>query len=70
MDANYPTVANSTVTNGAYSSSYKEVRAFMDDIKKRTDSLMNDFLGGFFVAGLLLAQFYDTQDVAWSVGGL
>lgn len=70
MDANYPTVANSTVTNGAYSSSYKEVRAFMDDIKKRSDSLMNYFLGGFFVAGLLLAQFYDTQDVAWSVGGL
>jgi 4-hydroxybenzoate polyprenyltransferase len=39
------------------------------DIKKRSDRLMNYFLIGFFVAGLLFAFFYNTWFIAIGVGG-
>ena len=40
------------------------------DIKKRSDRLMNYFLIGFFVAGLLFAFFFNTWFIAIGVGGL
>jgi two-component system, sensor histidine kinase and response regulator len=43
--------------------------SFRTEIKKRSDRLMNYFLLSFFVAGLLLAVFYDTWFIALGVGG-
>jgi len=40
------------------------------DIKKRSDRLMNYFLIGFFVAGLLFSFFYNTWIIAIGVGGM
>jgi len=39
------------------------------EVKKRSDDLMNYFLVGFFIAGLLFALFYDTWLIAVGVGG-
>jgi len=38
-------------------------------LKKRSDNLMNYFLAGFFLSGLLLAPVYDTWLIAIGVGG-
>ena len=40
------------------------------EIKTRSDRWMNYFLLSFFAGGLLLAGYYDTWAIAWSVGGL
>ncbi|NRF41223.1 response regulator [Pedobacter foliorum] len=39
-------------------------------VKERTDRLMNYFLWGYFIVGLIFAQFYDTWLIAFGVGGL
>ncbi|ALL07620.1 hypothetical protein AQ505_20275 [Pedobacter sp. PACM 27299] len=39
-------------------------------VKERTDRLMNYFLWGYFILGLIFAQFYDTWLIAFGVGGL
>jgi len=39
-------------------------------VKRRSDNLMNYFLIGFFIVGLLLAGYYDTWGIAISIGGL
>ena len=39
-------------------------------VKRRSDNLMNYFLIGFFIVGLLLAGYYDTWGIAVGVGGL
>jgi len=39
-------------------------------VKKRADSLINYFLIGFFLTGLILAIFYGTWLIAFGVGGL
>lgn len=39
-------------------------------VKRRSDNLMNYFLIGFFIVGLLLANYYDTWGIAIGVGGL
>ena len=39
-------------------------------VKRRSDNLMNYFLIGFFVVGLLLAGYFDTWGIAVGVGGL
>ncbi|HTE00039.1 MAG TPA: hypothetical protein VK668_12175 [Mucilaginibacter sp.] len=44
--------------------------AFNFEVKKRSDRLMNYFLNGFFLVGLVLAFFYDTWLIAIGVGGL
>lgn len=44
--------------------------AYLAQIKLRSDRLMNYFLASFFIAGLLLALFYDTWLIAVGVGGL
>jgi len=38
--------------------------------KKRSDYVMNYFLGSYFIIGLILAFFYDTWSVALGVGGV
>jgi len=45
-------------------------RTFRESIKKRSDKLIEIFLGLHFVLGLLLATYYDTWLVAIAVGGL
>ncbi|MCF2505170.1 response regulator [Dyadobacter sp. CY107] len=43
---------------------------FLSGVKERSDRLMNFFLPGYFMIGLVLAVFYDTWDIAVSVGGI
>jgi hypothetical protein len=38
--------------------------------KVRSDKLMNFFLAGYFMVGLVLASFYDTWLIAFGVGGV
>jgi signal transduction histidine kinase/CheY-like chemotaxis protein len=40
------------------------------EVKRRSDRLMNYFLAVYFIAGLVLAIFYDTWSIAIGVGGL
>ncbi|KAA0989154.1 response regulator [Dyadobacter aurulentus] len=42
---------------------------FLSGIKERSDHLMNLFLPGYFLIGLILAAFYDTWFIAVGVGG-
>jgi signal transduction histidine kinase/DNA-binding response OmpR family regulator len=42
---------------------------YQDDVKKRSDRLINYFLIMFFFAGLYFAHFYDTWNIAFGVGG-
>jgi len=44
--------------------------AYLDEVKHKSDKLMNYFLFSFFTAGLGLAVFYDTWLVAIGIGGL
>jgi signal transduction histidine kinase len=44
--------------------------AYLEQVKQKSDRLMNYFLASFFLAGLLLAFFYDTWLVAIGVGSL
>ncbi|MEO6285712.1 MAG: response regulator [Dyadobacter sp.] len=39
-------------------------------VRERSDRLMNFFLAGYFVIGLILATFYDTWFIAVGVGGI
>jgi signal transduction histidine kinase/DNA-binding response OmpR family regulator len=43
---------------------------FRSLVKRRSDNLMNYFLIGFFIVGLLLAAYFDTWGIAVGVGGL
>ncbi|MBS1604598.1 MAG: sensor histidine kinase, partial [Bacteroidetes bacterium] len=43
---------------------------YLADVKDRSDSLMNYFLGGLFVVGFLLAPYYHTWNIALQVGGI
>lgn len=40
------------------------------EVKKRSDRLMDFFMGGYFIVGLLLAGFYDTWLIAISISSL
>jgi signal transduction histidine kinase len=44
--------------------------SYLAQVKDKSDRLMNYFLVGFFISGLILAFFYDTWLVAVGVGGL
>ncbi len=44
--------------------------SFAQQVKERSDKLMNYFLICFFICGLILAPFYDTWLIAIGVGGL
>lgn len=69
MDVSYRTAENNNEPTWP-TSRVSETRAFLADIKKRSDDLMNYFLAAFFIGGWLLAFFYDTFDVGIVVGGL
>lgn len=45
-------------------------KKFSDEIKYRSDGLMNFFLPAFFIVGLILASCYDTWLIAFGLGGL
>jgi signal transduction histidine kinase len=51
----------------SYQASYD---VYLEQVKRKSDKVMNYFLAGFFCAGLLLAIFYDTWLVAVGIGGL
>lgn len=44
--------------------------AYLEQVKRKSDKVMNYFLVGFFCAGLLLAFFYDTWLVGIGIGSL
>ncbi len=46
------------------------IQEFLSAIKNKSDNLINYFLFSFFVAGLLLAFYYDTWEIAIGVGSL
>ncbi|MGX7666402.1 sensor histidine kinase [Flavobacterium pedocola] len=46
------------------------IQEFLSAIKRKSDNLINYFIFSFFVAGLLLAFYYDTWEIAIGVGGL
>lgn len=48
----------------------KYSNTFNIQIKEKSDKLINYFLLSYFAAGLLLAYFYDTWDVALGIGSL
>ena len=45
-------------------------QVYSRDVKERSDRLMNYFLVGFFLTGLIFAGYYDTWGIALGVGGL
>jgi PAS domain S-box-containing protein len=45
-------------------------RMLVSGVQKRSDRLMNYFLAGYFVIGLVLALFYDTWLIAFGIGTL
>jgi len=47
-----------------------QANSFQSEVKERSDGLMNYFLPGYFLVGLILAPFYGTWFIAISVGGL
>src|SRR5258708_2010294 len=46
------------------------IEDFKSDIKNKSDRLMDYFLPGFFILGLLFAFYYETWMIAIAVGGL
>ncbi len=46
------------------------IAAFRQEVQKRSDRLMNYFIPGFFLSGLVFAVIYDTWLMAVGVGGL
>jgi PAS domain S-box-containing protein len=49
---------------------YKQTFAYQLEVKKRSDKLINYFLAGYFIMGLIFAGFYDTWMIAIGSGGL
>src|SRR6185437_10980276 len=62
------TFASKPITDGRDLQAQTE--NFHSTVKRRSDNLMNYFLIGFFIVGLLLAGYYDTWGIAVGVGGL
>nr|WP_315197494.1 HAMP domain-containing sensor histidine kinase [uncultured Flavobacterium sp.] len=46
------------------------IQDFLFSIKRKSDLLINYFLFGFFIVGLLLAFYYDTWQIGFGVGSL
>lgn len=51
-------------------SSDEFMSAYKTDVKRRSDKLINYFLGFYFLGGLFFASFYDTWNIAIGVGGI
>lgn len=58
------------ISNNHITISDSQNRLLFLGVKERTDRLMNYFLWGYFLLGLIFAQFYDTWLIAFGVGGL
>lgn len=58
------------ISNNPISISDSQNRLLFMGITERADRLMNYFLWGYFILGLVFAQFYDTWLIAFGVGGL
>lgn len=58
------------ISNNHITTSDCQNRLLFLGVKERTDRLMNYFLWGYFILGLIFAQFYDTWLIAFGVGGL
>ncbi|WP_214228211.1 response regulator [Pedobacter sp. B4-66] len=58
------------ISNNHITNSDNQNRLLFLGVKERTDRLMNYFLWGYFIVGLIFAQFYDTWLIAFGVGGL
>ncbi|WP_222538722.1 response regulator [Pedobacter polysacchareus] len=58
------------ISNPHITNSDRQNRLLFLGVKERTDHLMNYFLWGYFILGLIFAQFYDTWLIAFGVGGL
>nr|WP_121273384.1 response regulator [Pedobacter schmidteae] len=58
------------VSNNHSTNSDSQNRLLFLGVKERTDRLMNYFLWGYFIVGLIFAQFYDTWLIAFGIGGL
>ena len=56
--------------NNQLAVSGNQTNVFQFEVKERSDRLMNYFLAGYFLVGLILAGFYDTWLIAFGVGGL
>jgi len=48
----------------------EHLNAFRLQMKHRSDLMMNYFLAGFFLLGLIFAGFYDTWTIALEIGGM
>jgi signal transduction histidine kinase len=68
MDAPYPIAQNKIMDSNTSKETHFE--KFLLQIQERSDNLMNYFLAGYFVIGLVLATYYDTWLIAIGVGGL
>ncbi|HVW58376.1 MAG TPA: histidine kinase dimerization/phospho-acceptor domain-containing protein, partial [Puia sp.] len=49
---------------------HQQTAHYLLGVKRRSDTLVNFFLTGFFLAGLVFAYWYDTWTIAMGVGGL
>ncbi|WP_316753828.1 response regulator [Pedobacter gandavensis] len=58
------------ISNNHITNSDCQNRLLFLGVKERADRLMNYFLWGYFIMGLIFAQFYDTWFIAFGVGGL
>src|SRR4051812_16256809 len=45
-------------------------KSWPDEIRRRSDRTMDYFLAGYFVVSLILALYYDTWFIAFSIGGI
>ena len=61
--------AATSIENLEHTDLQTQTQYFRDIVKRRSDKLMNYFLIGFFIFGLLLAGYYDTWGIAIGVGG-
>jgi signal transduction histidine kinase len=69
MAASYRSVPKNS--NVSFQQTYQTIKsAYTEQVKQKSDRLMNYFLPSFFLVGLLLAVFYDTWLIAIGVGGL
>jgi len=70
MGAAYQIVQNKIkVMNTTITIQGNELTSFQLQVKERSDRLMNQFLVGYFLLGLLFASFYGTWLIAFGVGG-
>jgi len=63
-------IAASPIPNLEHADLQAQSAYFRDMVKRRSDRLMNYFLIGFFIVGLLLAGYFDTWGIAIGVGGI